>query len=150
MGRQPPQFELNWCLSRSWCGHLIVHVVKGSDDVGDVDGDVDGDWIGVGTGRELRRGIFTRIRHFLNAFHFVYIFPTPAYVLNVRSPTECCIDVNWTMGNEMSLDAMCRNAHKTYINLTQPSFGVQLRPKFGGGIGMKKTLQCKKMSTYYF
>ena len=56
---------------------------------------------GLGSGRELSRGTkflltFTRIRHFLNAFHFVYIFPTPAYVLNVRSPTECCIDVNWT------------------------------------------------------
>ena len=44
MTQKTPQFELNRCLSRSGCGQLVALVVKGSDDVGDVDGD----WIGVG------------------------------------------------------------------------------------------------------
>ena len=39
------------------------------------------------------------------------------------------------MGDEhkITIDAMCENAHKTYINLTQASFGRQLKLKIADG-----------------
>ena len=33
------------------------------------------------------------------------------------------------MGDEITIDAMCDNAHKTYNNLTQASLGRQLKLK---------------------
>ena len=50
------------------------------------------------------------------------------------------------MGDEhkITLDAMCENAHKTYINLTQASFGRQLKPKIADGkIGDKTNTNFK-------
>ena len=46
------------------------------------------------------------------------------------------------------VDAMCRNGHKTYTNLTQPSFSRQLKNKnkiFHNTFGVEKKVRVEKI-----
>ena len=60
------------------------------------------------------------LTYFQTFVSFVYINCPSRFISNFELPC---------LGDGIALDAMCYNAHKTYTNLTQHSFGRQLQHK---------------------